>query len=38
MPTFTLRRKDGTTEETKYTELMVIAGTQVHKLADPEPF
>ncbi len=33
MPTFTLRRKDGTTEETKYTELMVIAGTQVHKLA-----
>lgn len=33
MPTFTLRRKDGTTESTKYTELMVIAGTQVHKLA-----
>lgn len=33
MPTFTLRRKDGTTESAKYTELMVIAGTQVHKLA-----
>ena len=33
MPTFTMRHKDGTTEETKYTELMVIAGAQVHKLA-----
>lgn len=33
MPTFTLRRKDGTTERTNYTPLMVIAGTQAHKLA-----
>lgn len=32
-PTFTLSRRDGATEDVAYTPLMVIAGTQAHKLA-----
>ena len=32
-PTFELRRRGGGTETTPYTPLMVIAGTQAHKLA-----
>jgi hypothetical protein len=33
MPTFMLRTRTGATIETKYTPLMVVAGTTVHKLA-----
>ena len=32
-PTFTLLRRDGTAEVVAFTPLMVIAGTQVHRLA-----
>ena len=32
-PTFTLRRRGGATEEVAFTPLMVIAGSQAHKLA-----
>ena len=31
--TFTLRRRDGTTEDVKFTPLIVTAGTVTHKLA-----
>jgi hypothetical protein len=33
MPSFTLLRRDGTSEVTEYTPLVVVAGTEVHKLA-----
>jgi hypothetical protein len=33
MPKFTLLRRDGTAEVTEYTPLVVIAGTETHKLA-----
>jgi len=32
-PTFTLRRRNGVTEEVAFTPLMVIAGSTAHKLA-----
>ncbi len=32
-PTFTLRRRDGVAEQVAYTPLMVIAGSEAHKLA-----
>lgn len=32
-PTFTLRHRDGTSEQIEYTPLMVIAGSEAHKLA-----